>query len=142
MKTEGGSTLPKATGTSLEEISATDAWRALGPNLRRLLTIALPQRNLPVAIRMMAGVAPSMATEMAERLLAEDSNVRCVIDLYATGVIAKPAAKVEPARPATVGSSAESPIQVAPAPAEVISHLDSRPVQLHQEILTVQGGNN
>lgn len=108
MTTEGGSALPKAT---LEELSATDAWRALGPKLRRLLTIALPQRNLPAAIQAMYGVVPSLATEMAERLLGEDSNVRHVVELYGTGVTAKPA--TSPASPVEVSAETVIPASVA-----------------------------
>jgi hypothetical protein len=77
------------TNISMEELSTTEAWRSLGPNLKRLLTLALESRNLPVVIR---EFYPALDSE-TQRLLSENLQltpaVRRVIDLYALGVAAK-----------------------------------------------------
>jgi len=76
----------KVTGISLEELSATPEWKSLGPNLKRLLALALQTRNLPAVIDQMH---PTLDAELQHKI-AEDllrmPAVRHVVDMYALGV--------------------------------------------------------
>jgi hypothetical protein len=76
----------KVTGVILEELSATAEWKSLGPNLKRLMALALQTRNLPAVIDEMQ---PNLDAEV-QRKIAEDilrmPAVRRVVDLYALGV--------------------------------------------------------
>jgi hypothetical protein len=76
----------KVTGVSLEELSATAEWKSLGPNLKRLMALALQKRNLPAVIEEMhltldAGLQQKIAADILTM-----PAVRRVVDLYALGV--------------------------------------------------------
>lgn len=78
---------PKA-GINLEELNATEAWRSLGPNVKRLLALAFESRNLPAVIREAhPALDPEMQTQLAENLLG-DPAVQSVVNQYALGITA------------------------------------------------------
>ncbi len=81
---------------SMESLTSTEAWRSLGSNVKRLLTMALQSRNLLAAIR---ETHPTLGEDMVHQVAANllvEPNVRRVIDLYAVGITAaKPTAVVE-----------------------------------------------
>ena len=92
----------KKTGMSIEELSATNEWQALRPNLKRLLTLALQSRNLTAAISELHRSADAETPrQLAEKLL-QDSTVQAVVNLYSVGVAAAPQlAPVQPVFPTT-----------------------------------------
>jgi len=95
------------TGFSLEELSATAALGSLGPDLKRLLTIALHTRNLPALIHQ---IYPTLDDEL-QRKIVEDligmPAVRRLVNLYALGVPELPVATPDKD---PVAPSAEMPV--------------------------------
>lgn len=73
-------------GIAMEELSATEAWRSLGPNIRRLLTLALESRNLRAALH---ETHPTLDDEMQQLVMGKlllDPAIQSVVNLYALGI--------------------------------------------------------
>ena len=102
-ETETVSATIGGSGISMEELSAIAEWKSLGPNLKRLLTLALPSRNLLAAIR---ETHPTLDVEMQRQLaqkLLQDCNVQAVVNLYSIGVTtAAQSLPVEPVVPTPI----------------------------------------
>jgi len=113
----------KSTEMSIEELSRTDAWRSLSPRVQRLLTVALPQRNLLTVVRAAnPNLEPMLQQKIVSGLLT-DPKVQAVIVLYTLGVAPASTPKLEPAA------------------VEAVTVASAQPVTLDAEIMT-KGASN
>ncbi len=94
----------EAKGVSLEELSATDAWKSLSGRVKQIIADALLQRSLLAALhRADPGLSFDMQQKVATKLVLNPA-VQAVVNFYALGIEPAP---VQPAE-TTVHESSES----------------------------------
>ena len=100
MATEGGGQFEHGTGISMEELSATPAWKSLRPSIKRILSDALQSRDLKSAVRNSTVGVSSEVQQMIVQNLAVDRQVQSVAMLWVLGVA--PEADTTAKEPVTV----------------------------------------